>query len=716
MRRDDVELPDAPVNDRPNANYRCGAACAGKDGSQQVCTLGPSARGRCQHDKEPCQPEPTANFRAKRVRRLVLCCGLLVLCLGGFLWGREFYKPGNLSTPHAQILSGKLTSASCAACHPQAETSPMTWFLSGHAGSELVQSDRCMDCHHTRLPRQYARTAHNLPPSELTRLQAKVAQATPVKLANWIPKPNFSLDDVACAACHREHAGADASLTSLSDAQCQTCHSQQFKSFAEGHPAWTDWPYTNQEPIAFDHRSHSIRHFPSHKDENGVAAVFDCVRCHKTTATGDFARVGDYASNCGECHDQSLNQQSGQRLDLFVMPSLMEPESLGLNDWPIAATGFYDGAVGPLARVFLQQKPELANALKSIPGDGNFARIQPSNPDQQQAAQVVAVALREWIQELASKGPVPAATELPAAAPEMSRVLQGLSPQLVWDASQRWFTPSRASTNRNAENQAKPIYRPAAVRQPTSDDALTSDPLASDPLLEDQDILSEGNEDDSLEESLEEDVLMDDALSESQNAPSVDTLAEESVAETPRTKKLDFNPTTMQPAGGWYVDDTRMAISYRGYGHADPVLKSAIELAAGLPHDSSIRRELLSSGPAVGCIQCHRTITNPGVVVWKPQPTTGSTTSSFTKFAHGPHMNLPVLADCKHCHVIDEQGASLGSESTMSTVSLNGATSSGHDFSPMKKQQCVSCHTASAAGDACVKCHRYHTDDLTQLK
>ena len=712
MRREDVVIPPAPTNDRPCDRFRCGASCAGKDGAMQTCSLGPTPQGRCRHEKDPCTPEPTAHLLAKRFRRRVLCCGMIVLFVGMYLWGGEFYKPGKLSTPHAQILSGQLASASCAACHPQAELSPLAWFLSGHREGDAVQTDRCMDCHHTRLPREFARNAHNLAPSELQKLQTKARKAPPVSLARWIPEPAVELDDVACAACHREHAGADASLTSLSDAQCQTCHSNQFKSFAEGHPAWSDWPYIQNEPIAFDHRSHANRHFPAHKNDDGSAEVFDCLRCHAKTDTGNFARTGDYASTCGECHDQSLNQQSGQRFDLFVLPSLMEPASLGLHDWPASATGFYDGAVGPIARLLLQSHSQESEALKSIPGEGNFARIQPANQAQQAAAAVIANAIRERIQEMATQGPVPVASTLQTGGPELAKVIQGLPPQLIWDASQRWFNKSHSSERLESSREARSPYRPASTRQ--KGDALD----VADPLLEDDDAIAS---DIALDdEPLSGDALTNDVSSENLDVLSNDENKHLQTSRTRRAEKLDFNPTTMQPQGGWYIDDGRMAISYRGHGHADPVLKAAIELAAGLPVESSIRRELLTTGPAVGCIQCHQAVTIPGKLRWKPDENQVQQKRTLTKFNHAPHMNLPSLADCRHCHSMDDQITSISNVQSgpmISSVSTSeSAVTEAHDFLPMTKHQCAACHTAAAAGDACVKCHRYHTDSLPSLR
>ena len=66
----------------------------------------------------------------------------------------------------------------------------------------------------------------------------------------------------------------------------------------------------------------------------------------------------------------------------------------------------------------------------------------------------------------------------------------------------------------------------------------------------------------------------------------------------------------------------------------------------------------------------------------------------FTKFSHGPHLLLPQLADCTHCHAIDDAASDgyfvhgLGPEAIRRAILWQSS-----------KRQCVECHTARAAGD-----------------
>jgi hypothetical protein len=715
MRRDDVDLPVAPAHDRPSAQYRCGKTCSGENRVSQSCPLGPSASGVCRHDKEPCVPVATAFGRSRRWRWTVFACGLLSLAIFSFLWGREFYRPGPLSTPHAQILAGQLTTASCAACHPQAEQSPLAWFLSGHDGDAAVQSDRCMSCHHTQLPSDFARTAHNLSPSQLEQLRGDNPPTSTVSLNRFLPNPAFTETDVDCSACHREHGGANADLTSLSDAQCQTCHSNRFTSFAVDHPSWDDWPYTNHEPIAFDHRSHSQRHFPATRDSLGNATNFDCIRCHAKTPTGEFARIVDYATACGACHDKALNQQTSERIDLFVLPSLVAPDENRVGTWPTAATGFYDGKIGALTRLLLSSSESVQKSIDSLPSDGDFGRINPEDTTQREAAETIAVAIRDLMLNMATQGPIPVAEDKTEHTAPWQVMLQGLPPQLIWDASQRWFNGTLSRPESVTSFLPRASFRMAAARGAATDDDLLADPLTAtmdstmpdDPLLADDDLLMS---DPLAADPLAADPLAADPLDAD---PLTGSETSKSVGNIRPPAPLALDPTSMQPHGGWYADDSRIAISYRGHGHADPVIRAAIELAVGLPVENSIRRDLLASGPAVACLQCHQGIRDKGIgshgtVTWRPTAGVAQSKSRFTKFSHQPHNNIPLLTDCKHCHRVAEEGAS-GSSMELTTV----RHSMVHDFSPMTRQTCIGCHIPQAAGDACITCHRYHTEPMT---
>jgi len=593
--------------------------------------------------------------------------GILVVLIG-FTLGSSFIKPGPLSTPHAQILSGSMDAKSCAACHPGANSSLMSWFMTGHDAHEPMQTDRCMDCHHARLPRQYARMAHNLSPNQL---QAATANAQPVNAVSWkqwLPKPAFAQNDVACSVCHQEHAGADANLSVMTSEQCQTCHQSRFDSFATDHPGWDRWPYESDGIVEFNHQTHSRRHHPGTIDASGNPATFDCQQCHPKTEDQNFAIVSSYEIACATCHDAALRQQTSERMDLFVVPSLGQPDLAVVGRWPPSATGFFDGDVGPLARFLMRDDAVLSDAIESLDG-GKLSRVNPASESDRRAAQEIAVGIRDRIRSMAQAGPLPATESASTLRAPLRELLRGLSPQLIAAATESWF-----------ENRERPAMFRNASALMNDDDLLSDDLPHDDPLLAPYDSAT--------------------------TLPATDDVA------TPKrlpTTPSRYDPAKAQPDGGWYIDDVRLAISYRGSGHSDPVIRSAVELAVGLPPEDSVRRDLLSIGPAVACLECHRPPRSQGNMVWQNALPITAPAPSFTKFSHRPHMNLPALADCKHCHAINDNA--IDAETTdMTTVSLSDFVVPPHDFLPMAKHVCASCHTPQAAGDDCTKCHRYHIE------
>jgi hypothetical protein len=67
---------------------------------------------------------------------------------------------------------------------------------------------------------------------------------------------------------------------------------------------------------------------------------------------------------------------------------------------------------------------------------------------------------------------------------------------------------------------------------------------------------------------------------------------------------------------------------------------------------------------------------------------------------------LPQLADCTTCHALDSQA------NTTASYADHDPHHFASEFQPMSKQKCAECHTATAAGDSCQSCHRYHVDGI----
>ncbi len=400
MRRDDINIPDPPANDRPGDHWMCG-----RRGDQSPCSQGPDRRGSCPL-ADVCRPRRTWAGR----RRQITWTLLAVVALGMLIASRRnysstFYQPGKLSTPHAQILAGTVTRARCAACHPGASTSPTSWFdPTGEGHQSISQTDRCLDCHHTTIDPSRAKLAHNLPQRvrERIRDQVRLASTRPASWHDSLPGPAVDQNNIECSACHREHRGKTASLVELSDAQCQTCHADRFGSFATSHPDWDRWPYGRGDAIAFNHRTHMNKHFPA-ASRDGTAISFDCRSCHRATEQGEVARSPGYESACQTCHDEALRLEAAQGFDLLALPTLPPEAARAAGNWPEAATGFADGQITPLLQLLLRGDEKFAKAVGDLPGR-DFSRLDVDQPEQLAAATDIAVAHRQILAAITDRG------------------------------------------------------------------------------------------------------------------------------------------------------------------------------------------------------------------------------------------------------------------------------------------------------------------------
>jgi len=768
MRRDEIRLAPPPNNDRPADAMHCGRLCDGSGIGH--CPRGPRRGGLCGADKDPCIPELTHRGFRRRVLVAGTLVGLVALAAWSFLSSRTFYKPGPLSRSHALILASHSANDHCAACHPAASASWTSWFASAagvHQG--VSQTDRCVDCHHVQMAHDVARSPHNLGTARLQQIREAWNErdsGTGISLVGQV-STNLSRDvSIECATCHREHGGVDANLSLMSNAQCQSCHSRSFESFASGHPDWKAWPHTGAKIISFDHATHQHLHFPKSKPidraagqssaqvqegqeivspsdlvratvtsnvtSNVMGRQFDCRACHPSNPldessvhtistarrrnTGEPLRTLSYEAACADCHDAALRERSTQRLDLFALPSLGREPATQAGVWPNPLIGFFDGEVGPLATWLLRSDQAVAVALTQLPGDASITSINPSRADQIQAAVKVSVAIRDTIDKLATQGSAAVVTHgNERSADAMRQVLRNVPPQMVWDARLLWFTapPSSIAQQPPLDRKAARlslfdlrrsdrVVKPAVARTSANDDLLSDDLLEGD-LLGDALLGSDSQSTDPLAvDPLNADPLAADPLAVGPSSQGVIDPGQATPLERGR-----FDPVHMLPDGGWYRDDLRMAISYRSSGHADPVLRAAVELAASLQPDDPVRIGLLKSGATASCVECHWGALDPDGPLWK-MPLLPRNPSALTKFSHKPHFNLPQLSDCTHCHKTNQTAVAV-----VSMISLPPAEvaehQARHGFQSLGKSACIACHRQSAAGDGCTQCHHYHS-------
>ncbi len=709
MRRQDQPMLKPPRSDRPGEIWMCGNAelgvpcthgptpdgrCPGHGLCQPAvnsptvasgsisakctrptchggsCEIGPTIDGGCGMIPKPCRPVRTWYGRRRKARNILIAFGLgLFLVALGSPWRREFLAPGPLAEPHAQILGGALHNDRCAACHPAARGRLAEWFGTGKTGhANVTQSQLCIDCHHAVIQPERSLLSHNLNSDEL-RLVASRIRNGEFTWRDSMPSPSFASDDVQCATCHREHHGKEANLVWMENTQCQTCHKDRFASFSDGHPDWEQWPYGRGGNIAFNHTTHQQQHFT----KGGKA--FDCRSCHTVSVDGTIDRVASFEVACASCHNESLKLQLAAGAELLALPTLdidaIRARGQDPGPWPEKATGSEPLHMSPLMRMLLVSEDSTRDAIEVLSPHLSTAWDGSPGPEQLAAMSTLADSIRRLMRGLSDDlhGELSRRLEVSDAP----RFAGQLNPQLLTIAYERWFEDqSTPSTDQAQLNQRIPMMR-LAMRSDES--------VAADPLLED---------------------LLDDPLLES------DPLAEElQRPSNGRDKNSRFDPDTMLPDGGWYCDEVRLAIRYRGAGHVDPVMRALIETASSAQWTEDQRASILAIPAVAACMECHPKANGATPLSWHSLRR-DSDRRTFTKFSHRPHMNIQGLADCTHCHQV-------GTHTTVPTE-YSGSSQSTFavampiDFLPMQKQTCSNCHTRQAAGDSCTKCHSYHVD------
>ena len=261
--------------------------------------------------------------------RLVLaggCVAALVagLLLADFVWGRRtMFSSGPVASAHASL------EGYCANCH--------TSFSTGDFGADSV---RCAACHER---------AGDI-------LGVHTFDAHYVYRSADAGRAYRRDGETACAACHPEHRGREAMITSASDAQCAVCHG--FRSFNDGHPQFRF--VASGEPdegtLSFGH----IRHVKEIRDRDRLDDVEKtCLYCHQPRAAGRGFEPIDFDLQCRTCH-----------LGAGVRSANLPTRAAGA---PIVVEGaggvVIDLGVETLETIRTRQGPGEQWALSAYPGD-----------------------------------------------------------------------------------------------------------------------------------------------------------------------------------------------------------------------------------------------------------------------------------------------------------------------------------------------------------
>jgi hypothetical protein len=626
-------------------------------------------------------------------------------------WRSEFLAPGPLASHHAQVLS-KAGIDRCAACHAAA-TQPVEHWLALTVGfghhAHATQSDLCLKCHGDSLGQRWAASPHSVAPESLQALTVKHSGRD-----DAAPR----LAALACSACHREHQGPEHDLTRLTDRQCQTCHANYYHSFESTHAEFSPaYPARRASRIRFDHAAHQARYFAERSHP------FDCRECHRSDAAQNVQLLDSFDRACQACHQEQI--AASEPLIALSLP-LIDCDAIRNSgnasfDWPAAAGGQFDGAISPLLRVLLDADADAAFALRELGSGFQFGDVDSTRPEQVRLAATAAAGIRKLIEALAAdprstlRNRMSTALSCRPDSPALEQWLDTLPMPQLQSLKNSWLAKGiPAGTNGVPVANWSPWETDVLPRRefalrgvpPIPDDEL----LAPNPLKE----LMSGR----LTSGLAADQLHGQPLpadwsdAASTQAPSP-LPGQAETAPEPAAPIRGFAPAAEGAASalavGWEIDSRTMSVTYHATEHGDAMLRALFELAATSSKSTESRSvrsliEYLSRELSPGsCGKCH-TVERDGdawLVNWRAQYRDTSR-ADFTHFSHRPHLVDLAGRSCTSCHRLEPaRSVDLSQE-----VPPNRPHSSG--LLPIRKADCVACHRAGLANQACTECHNYH--------
>lgn len=653
----------------PDAQGNCGATseCAPlRKGDRWFCTRAAAAGGPCADGPKPdgtcCHPgtacAPVRSVRARRALTTQLTVaftfGALLFLLGSS--GRwHFLSPGPLTSSHS------MSEAVCADCHGKSFSSGApSASVSGGIAHTNLDSHRCLNCH--QLGPQPL-TPHGLPPTEQAVLTAKAEPspsasrpATLALSAALFGNPGAPGRELACGTCHQEHRGKGHRLATLDNSQCQSCHQQQFKSFAAGHPDFTGYPYPRRTRIFFDHVSHLEKHFQDAQQRRHAPEF--CTSCHQPDAAGRGMLVKNFATTCAQCHAGQI--QGEGRADAPGIPVLRVPgldarslreRNRAIGDWPEQA----EGRLTPFMQLLLASDATHTAAIAKL-AKADWLDLLDAKPDELQAAETIAWAVKDLFFDLVTKGQAAWRERLQTtlgrelAPAEFARLVGQLPPDLLNAAQAEWFPNLLTEVPAHRAGE-KPAAKPASP-EPSRAAAAGAKPIL---------------------------------------------------------------PENWVTHGGWYRTRTDYTLLYRPAGHADPFLHAWLDLTASVPtnHPTPLPAVFKSLGApqAPGlCTKCHSSdlrADQARMINWQPARSARNQ-HTFTKFSHGSHFSLLDQKGCLTCHQLNPTAEyQKAFENNFSPAVF------ASNFAPLPKAVCAECHTPSRAGDTCLKCHEYHIGTFT---
>ena len=719
-----------PCHNGPTVNGTCGGTsecfphnengrwiCRRPAAAGGPCNQGPLPDGGCSRTLTACQPRRTVRKIRGRISVMVAAIVIATIATFGFSFGGSeqlgsSLDAGPLSSNHQNFTA----EAGCGACHAAHDSGAMGWL--GAVVTSSGPSDNCTNCHQFKNP---VNGPHN---------SALMASKHPMA--------------TSCTMCHTEHKGENANITTISNAQCNSCHQQEFVSFASNHKQFSNtYPFRKRTAIAFNHSSHFNKHFKDARYEKNVPAK-GCIGCHDATQAGRAVPVRGFEETCAACHQDNITNRP---LVLFTFPELEDnpfniediiksrglfaedrEEALeniqALTDQLSESSGAALVANAAELRVTAQSGVtagkkaairELANLVAS-----NATQLAPQNSDSD--AEEALTGLKEAVSKLTSNAKKAMNSLSEEVYGEIEEALEGMeegleelaemdisekSKSLITDMNSVAALLSERLGELEAEEEFEPIS--SETLSPTSAALMDVDGEEVEEYAEAVETLISGILEDGVSAIAE---LISEAGGDSDIM--LHGLSNEIAgsAAAAWAANREYEPIGETVEKGWYANE--FSLIYRPPSHSDTVMKSWLEFAAQKGSEPLNEALLSRSDGAGACIKCHAiSTTNAGdsslkkgdqklKIEWKSHTSGGS---QFVKYSHKPHLNLLGPGTwCTSCHKINDKAEF---EAAFKQLDPHKFSS---NFNSVTKQTCVECHGGGQVSQQCLTCHQYHQE------
>ena len=333
--------------ERPTQDWICGRSDEG-----ERCLVGPDARGRCR-----------ATFECEPLRQ------------------DDRWRCSRVEPRGGPCEDGPRSDGACCRpiprCQPvrslRAQRGAVVRRIAAALGTATPGADsrQCLACHRLG-PDGLA--PHGQAPARLAALRdgaSTGSDGVPLIMrisALTLSPPGGNGEPLPCASCHREHRGQGAEPTVMDRQRCQACHLTQFASLADGHPAFSDYPFARRTRLVFDHVSHLGKHFAGRTKD---IAPTQCTACHRADPTGRTILVRSFEISCAACRAKQIEGDGGTGvggLAIFAVPGLdvtaLRDRAVEIGEWPEAA----EGGVSPFMRLLLSRDTDVVASLASLDG------------------------------------------------------------------------------------------------------------------------------------------------------------------------------------------------------------------------------------------------------------------------------------------------------------------------------------------------------------